>query len=502
MAENRTYIAIDLKSFYASVECQDRKLNPLTANLVVADLSRTSKTICLAVSPSLKKLGIPGRPRLFEVKQKIAELNRNRLSNLKTKTFTNEDWNSDVLEQHPDYKITYVIAKPRMAKYLEYSARIHQIYLRYIAAEDIHVYSIDEVMMDVTEYLRTYQMSARQLAQKMIQDVLKETGITATAGIGTNLYLAKVAMDIIAKYLPADEYGVRIGELDELSYRKQLWNHRPLTDFWRIGRGYANKLEKNGMYTMGDVARCSIGSDDAMHNEELLYKLFGINAELLIDHAWGYESCTMDAIKHYQPTNHSFSSGQVLVRGYTFTEAKLIAKEMADQLTLDLVAKGMTTKQIGIMIGYDTDCLKNISDSIDSMDLARDWYGRVVPKPVNGSIRLTHHTSSTKLILKAVGELYDKLVNHNMLVRRVNITFMSILSSQEAKKRTEAIQLNLFMSDHDEVMEEEDDKEYELQKAILSIKNKFGKNKLVKGRDLQEEATMMERNNQIGGHKA
>ena len=495
MSERRTYIAIDLKSFYASVECQDRNLNPLTTNLVVADTSRTNKTICLAVSPSLKQLGISGRPRLFEVEHKITEINRERQSKLQGKRFVKEEWNRDILERHPEYKLTYIVAQPRMAKYLEYSANIYNIYLRYIAAEDIHVYSIDEVMMDVTGYLRTYHKTAEELARMMLSAVYEETGITATAGIGTNLYLAKVAMDIIAKHLPADKYGVRIGELDEIKYRKLLWDHQPLTDFWRVGRGYARKLAQHGMYTMGDIARCSIGKDGDYLNEELLYKLFGVNAELLIDHAWGCESCTMHAIKHYQPSNHSFSSGQVLMSGYTFSKAKLVAKEMTEQLILDLVAKKMTTNQVCLYISYDVESLKNHE---------LDWYGRKVPKPTNGTVNLSHHTSFSKEIMEAVERLFDKIVDARLLVRKITIAFTSIISEDTAKKRTEATQLDLFAPPTEDVdiMKVDETKDHQLQQAILSIKRKYGKNKLLKGRDLEEGATAVERNNQIGGHKA
>ena len=489
MSERRTYIAIDLKSFYASVECQDRNLNPLTTNLVVADTSRTNKTICLAVSPSLKKLGVSGRPRLFEGEQKVKEINRERQSKLHGKQFVKEEWNLDLLESHPEYKLTYIIAQPRMAKYLEYSANIYNIYLRYIAAEDIHVYSIDEVMMDVTGYLRTYHKTAEELARTMISAVYEETGITATAGIGTNLYLAKVAMDIIAKRLPADQYGVRIGELDEIKYRKLLWDHQPLTDFWRVGRG--------------DIARCSIGKESEYLNEELLYKLFGVNAELLIDHAWGCETCTMHAIKHYQPSNHSFSSGQVLMSGYSFSKAKLVVKEMTEQLILDLVAKKMTTKQVGLYISYDAESLKDCELLMD-IQTALDWYGREVPKPTNGTMNLSHHTAFSKEIMEAVERLFDKIVDARLLVRKITISFMSIISDEDAKKRTEATQLDLFAPpiENAKIIKVDETKDHQLQQAILSIKRKYGKNKLLKGRDLEEGATAVERNNQIGGHKA
>ena len=358
-------------------------------------------------------------------------------------------------------------------------------------------------MMDVTGYLRTYHMTAEELTRTMLSAVYEETGITATAGIGTNLYLAKVAMDIIAKHLPADKYGVRIGELDEIKYRKLLWNHKPLTDFWRVGRGYARKLEQHGMYTMGDIARCSIGKEDEYLNEELLYKLFGINAELLIDHAWGCESCTMHAIKHYQPSNHSFSSGQVLMSGYTFSKAKLVVKEMTEQLILDLVAKKMTTKQVGLYISYDAESLKDCEVSMD-IQTALDWYGREVPKPTNGTVNLSHHTSFSKEIMEAVERLFDKIVDARLLVRKITIAFMSIISEEDAKKRIEATQLDLFTppTAKAKILKVDETKDHQLQQAILSIKYKYGKNKLLKGRDLEEGATAVERNNQIGGHKA
>ena len=359
MAKQKTYIAIDLKSFYASVECKERNRDPLTTNLVVADKSRTEKTICLAVSPSLKSYGIPGRPRLFEVVQKVREANNKRRWKAPNRTFNGSSDDRAKLDANPALEIDYIVAPPRMAYYMEYSTKIYNVYLKYVAPEDIFPYSIDEVFMDVTDYLQTYRMTARELAMTMIQDVLKTTGITATAGIGTNMYLCKIAMDIVAKHIEPDKDGVRIAELDEMSYRRQLWNHRPLTDFWRVGKGYAKKLEEHGLYTMGDIARCSIGKPNELYNEELLYKLFGINAELLIDHAWGYEPCTMEQVKAYKPETNSVSSGQVLHCPYDYEKAKLIVKEMTDQMVLDLVDKGVVTDQLVLTIGYDIENLSN-----------------------------------------------------------------------------------------------------------------------------------------------
>ena len=355
----KQYVAIDLKSFYASVECIERELDPMTTNLVVADASRTEKTICLAVSPSLKAFGVPGRPRLFEVVQKVGEVNALRQSRAPGRTLTGKSWDALQLQADPTLGVDYLVAPPRMAHYMEHSAKIYSIYLKYVAPEDIHVYSIDEVFMDVTPYLRNRGMTAREFTRMIIQDVVDTTGITATAGIGTNLYLCKVAMDIVAKHMEADEYGVRIAELDELSYRRLLWNHRPLTDFWRVGRGYVKRLEKVGLYTMGDVARCSLGRSDEFYNEELLYKLFGVNAELLIDHAWGWEPCTIAQIKAYRPQTNSLGSGQVLHCPYTSEKAKLVVREMTDMLVLDLVDKGLVTDQMVLTVGYD---IENLTD--------------------------------------------------------------------------------------------------------------------------------------------
>lgn len=483
MEKIKQYIAIDLKSFYASVECVERNLDPLTTNLVVADPTRTQKTICLAVSPSLKAYGIPGRPRLFEVEQKAKQA-----------------------------RIEYITAPPRMALYMKYSTRIYDIYLRYVAPEDIHVYSIDEVFMDVTDYLGTYKMTAKELAVKMIQEILKETGITATAGIGTNLYLCKVAMDIVAKHVEADENGVRIAFLDEMSYRRLLWEHKPLTDFWRVGRGYQKKLEEHGLFTMGDIARCSLGKDSDFYNEDLLYKLFGVNAELLIDHAWGFEPVTMDLIKAYKPSVTSLGSGQVLQCPYDFEKGKLIVREMTDLLVLDLVEKRQLTDQIVLTVGYD---IENLTDATRRKnytgEVTIDHYGRKVPKHAHGTVNLDRQTSSTKLIMDAVMDLYDRIVDKDLLVRRVNIVANRLVDEDCVKENVSYEQLNLFTSYGVDAKKEEAkekalnetlSKERKLQEAMLKVKKKYGKNAMLKGMNLQEGAMTIERNNQIGGHKA
>lgn len=505
--QDKAYIAIDLKSFYASVECVERGLDPLTTNLVVADESRTEKTICLAVSPSLKAYGIPGRARLFEVVQRVREVNIERKNRIRGREFNGISCQAEELSAHPETELGYIVAKPRMALYMEYSTRIYEIYLKYIAPEDIHVYSVDEVMMDVTGYLKIYGMTPRQLAKTMIRDVLNETGITATAGIGTNLYLCKVAMDIGAKHVQADRDGVRIAELDEMSYREKLWNHRPLTDFWRVGSGYARKLEENGMFTMGDVARCSV-DDNAFQGEELLYRLFGVNAELLIDHAWGWEPCTMDEIKAYRPSTNSLSSGQVLQCPYPYEKARLIVKEMTDLLVLDLVDKGLATDQMVLTIGYD---VENLSDpkrrSGYRGEVTTDRYGRKIPKHAHGTANLPGRTSSTKIILDAVMELYDRIVDRNLTVRRVTVAANRLVEEDLTTKQEHYEQMNLF-TDYAALEQQrqeeaaERQKEKKVQKAILDIQKKYGKNALVKGMNLQEGATTMERNAQIGGHKA
>ena len=508
MEKKRTYIAIDLKSFYASVECKERNRDPLTTNLVVADKSRTEKTICLAVSPALKCYGIPGRARLFEVVQKVKEANSARRWKAPNRTFIGSSDDSTELNINSALEIDYIVAPPRMALYLEYSTRIYSIYLKYIAPEDIFPYSIDEVFMDVTNYLHTYNMTPRELAMTMIQDVLKTTGITATAGIGTNMYLCKIAMDIVAKHIKADKDGVRIAELDEMSYRRKLWGHRPLTDFWRVGRGYSKKLEKIGLYTMGDIARCSIGKPTDYYNEELLYKLFGINAELLIDHAWGYEPCTMEDVKAYQPETNSISSGQVLHCPYEFDKARLVVKEMTDLMVLDLVNKGLVTNQIVLTIGYD---IENITDKNRSRNykgtVTTNYYGKKVPKPAHGTTNLPKQTSSTTLITNAVMELYDKIVNKKLLIRRINIVANKLVDEHSVKNANKYEQLDLFtdyeiLKKQREKENAESEREKRMQNTILDIKKKFGKNAILKGMNLQEGATAKDRNNQIGGHKA
>ena len=386
----KQYLCIDLKSFYASVECIERGLDPMTTNLVVADKARTEKTICLAVSPSLKKYGIPGRARLFEAVQKVKEANSQRKICAPNRRFIGSSYNATELNEHPELAIDYITAPPRMAHYMEYSTRIYQVYLKYVAPEDIHVYSIDEVFIDLTPYLKKGEITAHDMAIKMIRDVLATTGITATAGIGTNLYLAKIAMDITAKHMPADKDGVRIAELDEMSYRHQLWDHRPLTDFWRVGPGYASKLEAHGIYTMGDVALCSVGKESEYYNEDLLYKLFGINAELLIDHAWGWEPCTIAEIKAYKPSTNSICSGQVLQCPYDAEKARLVVKEMADLLVLDIVEKKLVTDQIVLTIGYDIENLKKSErENAYNGEVTTDRYGRKIPKHAHGTANIS-----------------------------------------------------------------------------------------------------------------
>lgn len=503
-----TYIAIDLKSFYASVECVERKLDPLTTNLVVADASRTEKTICLAVSPSLKAYGIPGRARLFEVEQKMKEVNARRKMAAPDRKFTGNSVLAKELEVSPQLAAGYLAAPPRMALYMEYSSRIYDIYLKYVAPEDMHVYSIDEVFMDVTHYLRTYRMTAEELARKIVQDVLKTTGITSTAGIGTNLYLCKIALDIEAKHIPPDENGVRIACLDEMSYRRLLWDHRPLTDFWRVGPGYARKLQENGMYTMGDVARCSVGKEGSFHNEELLYRLFGINAELLIDHAWGYEPCTIADVKAYRPENNSICSGQVLQCPYSAEKARLVTREMTDLLALDLVDKKLVTDQIVLTVGYD---IENLTDPERRRayrgEVTTDRYGRKIPKHAHGTINLGRASSSGTLIIKYATELFDRIVDRSLLVRRITVTANHVVPESLAVKKQTYEQLELF-TDYGEREEQEKKeeevlkKERRLQEAMLDIKKKYGKNAILKGMNLEEGATAMDRNSRIGGHKA
>ncbi len=507
-SEHRIYAAIDLKSFYASVECMERGLNPLTTNLVVADAARTEKTICLAVSPSLKAYGIPGRARLFEVVQKVREVNALRKQNTPGHRFTGSSSDDLELKEDPALAVDYLTVPPRMALYMEYSTRIYNIYLKYVAPEDIHVYSIDEVFIDMTDYLETYQLTARGLVKKMVRDVLESTGLTATAGIGTNLYLCKIAMDIVAKRVDPDESGVRIANLDELSYRRILWTHRPLTDFWRVGRGYAKKLEEHGLFTMGDIARCSLGSSSDYYNEDLLYKLFGINAELLIDHAWGWEPCTIADIKAYKPQTNSIGSGQVLQCPYECSKAKLIVREMTDILALDLVDKGLVTDQIVLTVGYDIENLTRpeISRKYKGA-VTTDHYGRKVPKHAHGTVNLGKQTSSTKLITDAVMTLYDQITDKSLLVRRLNVTANRVVEESGISKKESFEQLDLF-TDYDTIQkqreqeEQERERERRMQKAMLDIKKKFGKNAILKGMNLEEGATAIERNNQIGGHKA
>lgn len=480
---DKTYIAIDLKSFYASVECVARGLDPLKTNLVVADPTRTEKTICLAVTPTLKAMGVPSRPRLFEVIQKVKELNYGRKES-----------------------ITYIVAPPRMALYMQVSTQVYNIYLQYVSAEDVYIYSVDEVFIDVTNYLSLYHLTAHELAMKMIQDVLQTTGVTATVGIGTNLYLAKIAMDIVAKKMPADKDGVRIAELDEMSYRQQLWEHRPITDFWRVGKGYAKKLAEYNLNTMGDIARCSLQDTNGFYSENLLYKLFGVNAEFLIDHAWGWEPCTIQAIKKYRPMDNSISTGQVLQNPYTFAKGKLVIKEMADLLVLDLVDKGLVTDQIVINVGYDIDNLTNVKiRSSYHGEVERDGYGRLIPKSAHSSINLDGYTSSTEKILQAVDTLYDRIVNKDLLVRRLNVVANHIIFESDIKK--DGYHETDLFGDTQEQQETEKEKmklskERERQKAILSVHKKYGKNTLLKGMNYEEGATTRERNGQIGGHKA
>ena len=502
--KKRTYIAIDLKSFYASVECKERNRDPLTTNLVVADKSRTEKTICLAVSPALKCYGIPGRARLFEVVQKVKEANSARRWKAPNRTFIGSSDDSTELNINPALEIDYIVAPPRMALYLEYSTRIYSIYLKYIAPEDIFPYSIDEVFMDVTDYLHTYNMTARELAMTMIQDVLKTTGITATAGIGTNMYLCKIAMDIVAKHIKADKDGVRIAELDEMSYRRKLWSHRPLTDFWRVGKGYAKKLEEYGLYTMGDIARCSIGKENELYNEDLLYKLFGVNAELLIDHAWGYEPVTIADIKGYKPETNSIGSGQVLHCPYDFNQTKIIVREMTDALVLDLVEKKLVTDQLVLDVGYDIENLT--SGKGYTGEVTVDRYGRKIPKHAHGTANLREYTASTRMITDAVMELYDRIVNPHLMVRRISMAANHVLDEKKAVDKTEFRQLDLFTDftgDNEKKQQDEKvEREKKMQEAVLSIKKKYGKNAILKGLNFQEGATTKVRNEQIGGHKA
>ncbi len=516
--KQRIYAAIDLKSFYASVECQERGLDPLTTNLVVADSSRTEKTICLAVSPSLKACGIPGRPRLFEVVEKVREINAIRLDKaIRARKavrgengkygFTGVSFDAQALASDPALELSYVVAPPRMAHYIEYSTKIYSIYLKFIAPEDIVVYSIDEVFMDVTDYLDTYRMTAHELTMTMIREVLYTTGITATAGIGTNLYLAKVAMDIVAKHVQPDKDGVRIAELDEMSYRRLLWEHTPLTDFWRVGRGYARKLEAQGLYTMGDIARCSIGKPTDYYNEDLLYRLFGVNAELLIDHAWGWEPCTVPEIRAYKPSAKSLGSGQVLTCPYAAEKARIVVREMADALALDLLAQRLVTDQITLTIGYD---IENLRDPVRRAQykgpVTTDHYGRQVPKHAHGTCSLERPTSSAKKLVEGVLALYDRIMDPALLARRITLSASRVIAEDDLQPEGPE-QLDLF-TDYAALRQRREaevaalEKERRLQETILRVKKRYGKNAILKGTDLQEGATTITRNGQIGGHKA
>lgn len=503
---NKQYIAIDLKSFYASVECVERGLDPMKTNLVVADLSRTEKTICLAVSPSLKAYGISGRARLFEVVKRVKEVNAKRLSMAPGNKFDGSSCDDLELKASPEKALDYIVAPPRMAYYIKYSTKIYEIYLKYVAPEDCHVYSIDEIMMDVTHYLNTYRMSARELTGKIIQDIYETTGITATAGIGTNLYLCKAAMDIVAKHIPPDKNGVRIASLNEKSYRRILWSHQPITDFWRVGKGYAKKLAEHGLFTMGDIARCSVGKTEDYYNEELLYKLFGINAELLIDHAWGFEPCTMADIKSYKPSVNSICSGQVLHCPYTARKAEIVVREMAEMLGLDLFDRRLVTDQLVLTVGYDRETLNSMENQSQA-EITLDRYGRKIPKHAHGTINLEKPTSSSRQIVKAALILYDRIINRNFLVRRITIGANRVTAEDMVPCEPVFEQLELFTdyNEKEELREREAcerEKERRLQQAVLDIKKKYGKNAILKGTNLLEGATAASRNTQIGGHKA
>ena len=498
------YLAIDLKSFYASAECIERDLDPLSTNLVVADQSRTDKTICLAVSPSLKSYGIPGRPRLFELIQKVQEANALRRLRAPGGKFRGKSYDFKVLEADPSLEIDYIVAPPQMAHYMEHSAKIYETYLKHIAPEDIHVYSIDEVFMDIAPYLRLNKTTPEAFARRIIRDVLETTGITATAGIGTNLYLCKVAMDIVAKKMEPDAYGVRIASLDEMSYRRLLWDHQPITDFWRVGRGYAKRLAKVGLYTMGDVARCSLGKPQEFYNEDLLYKLFGVNAELLIDHAWGWENCTIAQIKAYKPSTNSLCSGQVLHCPYTWEKARLIVREMADLLSLDLVEKGLVTDQVVLSVGYDIDNLTDPEICAGyTGPVEVDHYGRRVPKHAQGTENLPFPTASTRMLTDAFVGLFERIADPILLVRRLNLTVNRVITESRAAAEAPCVQLDLFADPKaQEQQQARLDREKRRQKAVLHIKHKFGKNAILKGMNLEEGATTVDRNGQVGGHNA
>ena len=544
---SKTYISIDLKSFYASVECMERGLDPLNTNLVVADASRTQKTICLAVSPSLKAYGIPGRARLFEVEQKVKEANARRQTRAPKNILDGKSVFATELNENPCLAIDYIAAKPRMALYMSKSTQIYDVYIRYIAPVDIYAYSVDEVFIDASGYLKTYGLNAHDFARLLVREVFKETGITATAGIGPNLYLCKIAMDIGAKHTEADADGVRIAELDEYSYRRLLWDHRPITDFWRVGRGYAKKLAKKSIFTMGDIARCSLGTSSDYYNEDLLYKMFGVNAELLIDHAWGYEPCTLAEVKSYRPQRKSLVSGQVLQNAYTYEKTRIVVREMMELLALDLVDKGLLTNQIVLTVGYD---IENLSDperrKAYKGEITVDGYGREVPKHAHGTGNLPFSTASTKLTTDCVLEVFDRVVDESLLTRRISITANNLVLESEYKRESEGVraepeQLSMFdmlaggddsqaterVSSKEATAYSEQDKpnstmvaesisgsagndndedtlekEKQVQEAMLKIKKRFGKNAILKGTNLQEGATAKERNAQIGGHKA
>ena len=498
---DRVYAAIDLKSFFASVECRKRNLNPLTTNLVVADNTRTEKTICLAISPSMKAYGLPGRARLFEVMQKVKNVNNGRRMLAHNKMFSGKSYNDIELKKDKNLELDYIIAPPHMASYMEYSTKIYNIYLKYISSEDIFPYSIDEVFCDLTSYINTYKLSPRELVTKIIKDIYDTTGITATAGIGTNLFLCKVAMDIVAKHVEPNSYGVRIAELDERSFREKLWNHKPITDFWRVGKGYAKRLEKYRMFTMGDVARCSV------ENEELLYKIFGVNAELLIDHSWGWECATIKSVKECKPENRSLCSGQVLHCPYDYDQTKLIIKEMADEITLDMVEKHFVTDMLVLTIEYDIENLKNAKYSkFYNGEIKEDRYGRRVPKPAHGTFRLENKTFSTRIISNGFVQLFDRIINKNLLVRKIYLTVGNLTDENELKKIEKYEQVNLFTNYGELAQKEKEEKiklekEHKIQSAIIGIKNKYGKNAIIKGMDLEESATTIQRNGQIGGHQ-
>lgn len=498
---DRVYAAIDLKSFFASVECRKRNLNPLTTNLVVADNTRTEKTICLAISPSMKAYGLPGRARLFEVMQKVKNVNNGRRMLAHNKTFSGKSYNDIELKKDKNLELDYIIAPPHMASYMEYSTKIYNIYLKYISSEDIFPYSIDEVFCNLTSYINTYKLSPRELVTKIIKDIYDTTGITATAGIGTNLFLCKAAMDIVAKHVEPNSYGVRIAELDERSFREKLWNHKPITDFWRVGKGYAKRLEKYRMFTMGDVARCSV------ENEDLLYKIFGVNAELLIDHSWGWECATIKSVKECKPENRSLCSGQVLHCPYDYDQTKLIIKEMADEITLDMVEKHFVTDMLVLTIEYDIENLKNAKYSkFYNGEIKEDRYGRRVPKPAHGTFRLENKTFSTRIISNGFVQLFDRIINKNLLVRKIYLTVGNLTDENELKKVEKYEQVNLFTNYGELAKKEKEEKiklekEHKIQSAIIGIKNKYGKNAIIKGMDLEESATTIQRNGQIGGHQ-